>query len=160
MTMSMAARCPQTGMVGVTVASSSICVAARCAFVRSGAGAALSQNITDPSLGKRALDLTGEGVEAEQALRAVVDSTEHAAWRQIAVVDAAGNGAHFSGDHTLGRHAADTGSCCVAIGNLLADDGVPAAMVRGFEGASGHIAARLLAAIQAGLSAGGEEGPE
>src|SRR5580658_2947681 len=56
MTMSIAARCPLTGMVGVAVASSSIAVASRCAHVRAGIGAALSQNVTDPSLGRLALD--------------------------------------------------------------------------------------------------------
>ena len=157
--MSIAARCSRTGMVGVTVSSSSICVAARCAFVRAGAGAALSQNITDPSLGERALDLLEQGRDAEQALGAVVDSAEHAAWRQLAVVDTAGRVAHFNGERTLGLHAAAEGRNCVAIGNLLADDRVPAAMVRGFESANGHLAARLLAAIEAGLVAGGEEGP-
>ncbi len=36
MTMSIAARCPITGMLGVAVASSSIAVASRCAHVRAG----------------------------------------------------------------------------------------------------------------------------
>ncbi len=159
MTMSIAARCARTGMVGVTVSSSSICVAARCAFVRSGAGAALSQNITDPSLGERGLDLLEQGRPAEQALGTLVDSAPHAAWRQLALVDTDGGVAHFSGERTLGRHAAAEGHDCVAIGNLLASRGVPSAMVRGFEASEGHLASRLLAALEAGLAAGGEEGP-
>ena len=59
MTFSIAARCPDTGMLGVAVSSSSPAVAARCAFVRPRTGAVLSQNVTDPRLGTRLLDLLG-----------------------------------------------------------------------------------------------------
>ena len=43
-------------MVGVAITTSSICVASRCPWVRSGVGAAATQNITDPSLGNLMLD--------------------------------------------------------------------------------------------------------
>jgi uncharacterized Ntn-hydrolase superfamily protein len=57
-------------------------------------------------------------------------------------------------------HAAERGGGCVAAGNLLADAGVPAAMVAAFEGSVGEpLGNRLLAALRAGLSAGGEAGP-
>jgi hypothetical protein len=68
MTMSIAARCPLTGMLGVAVASSSIAVASRCANVRAGVGAALSQNVTDPSLGRLALDLMESGQSARMLI--------------------------------------------------------------------------------------------
>ena len=42
---------------------------------------------------------------------------------------------------------------------MLADVGVPAAMVAGFEAATGGLGARLIAAMQAGLALGGEAGP-
>jgi uncharacterized Ntn-hydrolase superfamily protein len=45
----------------------------------------------------------------------------------------------------------------VALGNLLAEPGVPGAMIAAFEGASGHLAERLIAALEAGLAAGGED---
>ena len=38
MTFSIAARCPESGMFGVAVSSSSPAVAARCAYARAGAG--------------------------------------------------------------------------------------------------------------------------
>ena len=61
MTFSIAARCPETGMFGVAVSSSSPAVAARCGYARSGVGAVLRQNITDPRLGERLLDLMALG---------------------------------------------------------------------------------------------------
>ena len=59
MTFSLVARCEETGMFGIAISSSSPAVAARCSYARAGVGAVASQNITDPTLGKRGLDLTG-----------------------------------------------------------------------------------------------------
>jgi uncharacterized Ntn-hydrolase superfamily protein len=68
MTFSITARCPETGMFGVAVTSSSMAVAARCAFARAGVGAVASQNITDPRLGPRGLDLMAGSKSAAAAL--------------------------------------------------------------------------------------------
>ena len=47
-----------------------------------------------------------------------------------------------------------------AAGNLLADRGVPAAMLAAFTGRAGDsLGDRLIAALQAGLAAGGEVSP-
>ena len=160
MTFSIVARCTRTGLLGMSVGSSSICVASRCAWARAGVGAVATQNITDPSLGPRALDLMAEGRAAAEALEAIRASTPHLAHRQLALVDRAGGTAHHSGAETLGRHAVAEGRDCVAAGNLLADDGVPGAMVAAFHGApESHLAERLLAGLEAGLAAGGEAGP-
>jgi uncharacterized Ntn-hydrolase superfamily protein len=51
------------------------------------------------------------------------------------------------------------GQGCIALGNLLADPGVPRAMIASFTTASGHLAERLLIGLESGLAAGGEEGP-
>ena len=50
MTFSLVSRCPDTGMFGVAISSSSPAVAARCSYTRAGVGAVASQNITDPTL--------------------------------------------------------------------------------------------------------------
>ena len=44
-------------------------------------------------------------------------------------------------------------------GNLLANPSVPQAIVEGFLSATGHLGDRLIAALRAGLAAGGEAGP-
>ena len=56
MTFSIVGRCVNTGMFGVAITTSSICVGARCPHARAGVGAVATQNITDPSLGPRLLD--------------------------------------------------------------------------------------------------------
>ncbi len=159
MTFSLVARCAATGQFGMVIASSSPAVAARCAHVRAGVGAVASQNVTDPALGPELLDRLTEGLSAPQALEAVTAGRAHIGWRQLLVVDAAGQVAIHSGAHVLGLAAEARGRDCAAGGNLLADPGVPQAMVAAFEAARGDLGDRLMAALEAGLAAGGEAGP-
>lgn len=149
----------ETSAVGCVVSSSSPAVAARCAHVRAGVGAAASQNITDPRLGPRLLDLVAEGREPGEAVDTVTAETPNADYRQLTVLDLRGRTAAFSGERTLGRHATAEGRDAVAAGNLLADEGVVSVMLGAFERADGEaLGDRLVAALGAGLAAGGEEG--
>lgn len=160
MTFSLVGRCARTGMLGLVVTSSSPAVAARCAWARAGVGAVSTQNVTDPSLGPRVLDRLALGRSAADALAEVMSTAPHAEYRQLAVVDAAGGTASYSGARTLGRHNSSGGTDCRAAGNLLADEKVTVAMVRAFElRPQDHLAGRLLDALRAGAVAGGEEGP-
>jgi len=159
MTFSVAGICPDTGMMGCAITSSSICVASRCAFVRSGTGVALTQNITNPDLGPLALDLLAEGRTPQQAIEALAYVDTDVQWRQLGVLNAEGEGVTFSGEQALGIHATAQGKDCIAMGNLLENTGVPQAMIDAFESSSGHLAERLLSALEAGLAAGGELGP-
>jgi uncharacterized Ntn-hydrolase superfamily protein len=159
MTFSLVARCAETGMLGVAVSSSSPAVAARCAYARAGTGAVASQNITDPTLGVRMLDLMASGNTAPQSLHIMRDTTAHLAYRQILAVDCHGNTAIHSGGNALGIWAEASAPHVAAGGNLLANDGIPAAMVADFQNSTGHLGDRLIAAMRAGLVAGGEAGP-
>lgn len=160
MTFSLAGRCARTGMFGIVVTSSSPAVAARCAWARGTVGAVSSQNITDPSLGPRLLDLLEQGRSAQEALDEVTSTTDKIEYRQLSVVDAHGGSASFSGSKTLGLHLSVTGTDVAAAGNLLSSDSVPQAMVDAFQGdPEEHIGDRLLAALRAGSASGGEEGP-
>jgi uncharacterized Ntn-hydrolase superfamily protein len=159
MTFAIAARCIDTGMLGIAVSSSSPAVAARCAHARAGVGAFGTQNITDPRLGPAGLDLMAKGASAEQAIASLKQSAPHIAFRQLIAIDAKGGAASHSGDHTLGTHATAQAMNAVAAGNLLRDEEIPAKMVAAFQRAQGHLGDRLLTAMEAALKAGGEEGP-
>jgi len=159
MTFSLVARCSETGMFGVAISSSSPAVAARCAFTRAGVGAAASQNVTDPALGPFVLDRIGQGQNAAQAIEAVQRSGSFMAWRQVLAIDGQGNTAVHSGPNALGIWAEAQGVDVASGGNMLAHDGVPSAIVTAFEGSVGHLGDRLIAALRAGLAAGGEAGP-
>lgn len=159
MTFSIVARCAQTGMFGVAVSSSSPAVAARCAYARASVGAVASQNVTDPTLGPRTLDLMALGADAARAVAIVRDTAPHAEFRQVLAVDRKGGSAIHSGPRALGVWAEARAENVACGGNLLADPGVPKAMVDAFARSEGHIGDRLVASIQAGLAAGGEAGP-
>jgi len=159
MTFSLVARCAETGMFGVAISSSSPAVAARCSYTRAGVGAVASQNITDPSLGPQTLDLMEQGLDAESAIAELAKHAKHMDYRQVLAIDDQGNTAIHSGPNSLGIWTDASGKNVVSAGNLLANDGIPSAIVEGFEKATGHLGDRLIAAMQAGLAAGGEAGP-
>jgi uncharacterized Ntn-hydrolase superfamily protein len=161
MTFSIAARCARTGQLGIAVSSSSPAVAARCAHARTRAGAVGSQNITDPRLGFLALDLLEGGRNATETMADLLRAAgEHADFRQLTIVDRDGRTAVYSGKGTLGTHAAAEGPGVVCAGNLLANGAVPLAMRDAFLGQERlSLGARLIAAMQAGMTAGGEAGP-
>ena len=159
MTFSLVARCADTGMFGTAISSSSPAVAARCSFARAGVGAVASQNITDPSLGPLALDLMEGGLTAAEAVDSIVERGRFIEYRQVLVVDRAGGTAIPSGPYSLGIWTQAQGKNVASGGNLLANEGVTQAIVDGFLAESGHLGDRLIAAMQAGLAAGGEAGP-
>ncbi|MGE7471027.1 DUF1028 domain-containing protein [Bosea sp. NPDC003192] len=159
MTFSLVARCARTGMFGVAISSSSPAVAARCSYARAGVGAAASQNVTDPTLGPLALDLMQGGMSAAEAIAEVRRRGKFIEYRQVLAVDRDGETAIHSGPNSLGIWTQAQARDVASGGNLLANDGVPQAIVDGFLSSSGHLGDRLIAAMRAGLAAGGEAGP-
>jgi uncharacterized Ntn-hydrolase superfamily protein len=146
-------------MFGLAISSSSPAVAARCAFARAGVGAVATQNVTDPALGPLALDLMEAGATAGEAIAGVQEQGRFIEYRQVLVIDSQGNTAIHSGPNSLGIWTQAQGRDVASGGNLLANGGICQAIVGGFEAATGHLGDRLIAAMRAGLAAGGEAGP-
>lgn len=159
MTFSLVARCVETDMFGLAISSSSPAVAARCAYARAGVGAVTSQNVTDPTLGPLALDLMQGGMTAAEAIAGVRDLGRFIEYRQVLAVDKTGATAIHSGPKSLGIWTHAQGPDVASGGNMLANDGVPQAVVDGFLASTGHLGDRLIASMRAGLAAGGEAGP-
>ncbi len=159
MTFSIVGRCERTGMIGVAITTSSICVGARCPHTRAGVGAVATQNVTDPALGPAMLDELEAGFSAEEALEHITRGRANLAYRQLTIVDKQGNTASYTGENILGTNAVSAGENCFAAGNLLSSDTVPSAMTGTFaDNADQHLAERLLSSLEAGLAVGGEEG--
>lgn len=157
MTFSIVARCARTGQMGMAVTSSSICVASRCAWAQAGVGVVATQNLTDPGLGPAGLQLLAQGQSAQQVLDHLVANDAGQAYRQLQVLDAQGVIVQHTGQLALPTVASAVGHGCGAAGNLLANTGIPQAMVECFESLREQpLAVRLLAALQAGLAQGGE----
>jgi uncharacterized Ntn-hydrolase superfamily protein len=118
-----------------------------------------SQNITDPALGGTILDGMAQGQSAAQALQGALNQTPHGAYRQLLVVGRRDPPEIHSGAHALGIVGAAIGLDAAAAGNLLAHAEVPLQMIEAFFPSVGHLAARLLTALRAGVDCGGEAGP-
>lgn len=160
MTFSLLGHCARTGQFGAACTTSSIGIGARVPFLAAGIGGVLTQHRTDPRLGPRGLDLLRSGCTAQETVAALVASTPDHGWRQMAAIDPAGRTAHFHGARMKPAHAEAHGTGCVAIGNIMANTGVPQAMVAAFlADPDAPLASRLLAALQAGEDAGGEGRP-
>lgn len=160
MTISIAARCERTGAFGVAISSSSPAVGSRCPNVRAGVGAVSSQNVTDPRLGPALLNELEAGLGAHEALAKVSSSATHPEFRQLTVVDNLGESAVYSGEKSLGINAEVTSKNVAAAGNMLANSNVIKAMVDAFNSsADNELADRLILALEAGVTAGGEAGP-
>jgi len=160
MTFSIAARCARTGAFGLSISTSNIAVGTRCPFAKAKVGAVLTQHRTDPRLGPRGVRLLESGCSAQETIAALVASTPHVGWRQLAAIDPQGRTASYAGGNIGSIHNEAHGKDCIAIGNIIANPEVPVAMARAFEANPElHIAERVMRALEAGIGAGGEVGP-
>src|SRR5690606_24097785 len=147
MTFSIVARCAETGMFGVAVSSSSPAVAARCAYAQAGVGAVASQNVTDPTLGTRGLELMARGASATEAVAILKRTGAYPEYRQVLAVDATGATAIHSGEKALGIWAEARAENVACGGNLLANPGIPQAMVDAFLASEGDLGDRIIATM-------------
>jgi uncharacterized Ntn-hydrolase superfamily protein len=155
-TFSILAADPAAGDWGVAVASKFPCVGAVVPWAKARVGAVATQSWANTSLGPDGLRLMGEGVPAEDALRRLLDQDEGRQDRQVGFVDSAGRAATFTGPKCMEWAGGVAGDGFAAQGNILAGGDVVAELARVFMEADGDLCDRLLAALLAGDSAGGD----
>jgi len=150
----------KTGAFGSVICSSSPAVAARCQWARARVGVVCTQNVTNPALGKAALDGLAHGESAASALAAALAADDYPAYRQLVVVGPAGRPALYSGSRSLGIHAECAGAHEAAAGNLLASAEVIRAFRDGYIASdASYLEGRLLDGLDQALRAGGEASP-
>jgi uncharacterized Ntn-hydrolase superfamily protein len=156
MTYSILARDPQTGQLGVAVQSHAFSVGPIVPWARAGVGAVATQSLVDPSYGPNGLRLMADGLTAAEALARLVAADEGAAVRQVAMVDAHGSVAVHTGERCIpaAGHSRGDGFCCQA--NMMLNDTVWDAMAAAYRTADGDLAARLMEALHAAESEGGD----
>ena len=156
MTYSIVARDAATGQLGVAAQSCYFALGSVLPWARAGVGAVATQSMVDPGYGPSCLDLLADGVAAADALARVREADEGRDVRQVGLVSAAGEVASFTGSFCIDHvgHAAGDGYSAQA--NMMAGDGVCEAMATAFETTAGSLATRLLAALVAAESRGGD----
>jgi uncharacterized Ntn-hydrolase superfamily protein len=155
-TYSIVARDPGTGQLGVAVQSHWFSVGPIVPWARADVGAVATQSIAEPAYGPRALDLLAAGEGAQAALDVLLADDELAPYRQVAVIGADGEVAVHTGEGCVAHAGHQTGADYSVQANMMASAAVWPAMGEGFEAASGPLARRLLAALRAAETEGGD----
>lgn len=141
---------------GVAVASKFLAAAAVVSWARAGAGAVATQAFAKMSFGPDGLDLMQSGMSAEQALDNLLSQDPKAEHRQIGLIDAHGNVAAHTGKQCFMWAGHKIGQYYTCQGNILTGANTLDAMADAFETTSGPLAERLLAALLAGDTVGGD----
>jgi uncharacterized Ntn-hydrolase superfamily protein len=163
---------PDTGEIGAAVQSRVFSVGNGVILAEAGVGAVATQAIVDVGYGPKGMALLRQGLAPKDIIRRLLDEDTdpgyrgqkwQKAGRQVAVMNAKGEMAAYTGPEAPIERGDFQGPHSTAQGNTLGGKGVPAAMVDGFEknaltstGAKNHISLRLVAALEAGQAAGGD----
>lgn len=147
---------PETGELGVAVASKVVAVGALVPYARAGAGAVATQALCNPNYGPAALDALAAGRSTTAVIELLTAPDADRAVRQVAVLDAAGRAAVHTGAECLAWCGSRTGAHYAVLGNILTGPEVLVAMESAFSKTRGPLAERLLAALAAGERAGGD----
>ncbi len=157
-TFSIVAIDPQTGEMGVAVASRYFSVGSVVPWAMADVGAVATQADVNVGYGQQAIDLLRQGLTAPQVLEKLLkdDTFPGKDGRQIAIVDAKGNVAAYTGPHAPNWAGDRQGKTWSAQGNILVGPQVSEAMGKAFETTQGEFAEKLFAALKAGDAAGGD----
>ncbi len=155
-TYSIVARDAATGELGVAVESHWFSVGSIVPWAEAGVGAVATQSFVEPSYGPLGLAAMRSGASPDEALADLIAKDPHPEVRQVAFVDAGGRVAAHTGGRCIPAAGHRTGAGYSVQANLMLGDEVPDAMARAFEGASGPLAERMLAALEAAQEVGGD----
>lgn len=155
-TYSIVARDPQTGEMGVAVQSHWFSVGSIVTWAEAGVGAIATQSLVNPAFGPDGLRLLKEGKTAQEALKILIDADEGRDYRQLAIVDACGNVAAWTGPKCIAAAGHITGDNFSVQANMMLNDKIWPAMAKAFSTAKGNLAERMMLALEAAQAAGGD----
>lgn len=157
-TFSIVAIDPETGDLGAAVASRVFGAGNHVLWAEAEVGTVVTQAHMNGGYGPRGLELLKEGLTAQQVVDRMLaeDPYPDKDGRQVAVVDAMGNVAVYTGPIASDWRGHIKGETYSVQGNILAGPHVVKAMAQAFESAKGELAERLYAALKAGDDAGGD----
>jgi uncharacterized Ntn-hydrolase superfamily protein len=155
-TFSIIARDPATGELGMAVQSKTLAVGSRTITIKGGVAVIAHQSSSNPMYGALGLELLGAGMSPQQALDQMARGDEGRDSRQVAILDATGRTAAFTGTGASDWKGHRCGVNYCAQGNILVGPGVVDSLARVFESSTGTLAERLVSAMEAGQRAGGD----
>jgi len=155
-TYSIVARDPATGEMGVAVQSHWFSVGSIVTWAEAGVGAIATQSFVEPAYGYKGLELMRGGMSAPDALKKLLAADAQREVRQVAFIDAQGRVDAFTGKLDIAAAGHQLGAQFSAQANMMENGRVWPAMAAAFQNTKGDLADRLLAALEAAQSAGGD----
>ncbi|MFL5798833.1 MAG: DUF1028 domain-containing protein [Actinomycetota bacterium] len=156
MTYSIVARDPESGELGVATQTRFFAVGSLVPWAEAGVGAVATQSFVEASYGPKGLGLMRSGAPAAEALAALRADDDGEAKRQVAMVDARGTVAVFTGDGCVAEAGSAEGDGVSAQANMMERPSVWGAMMDAYAAARGDLADRLMAALRAAEGEGGD----
>lgn len=155
-TYSIVARDPATGEIGVAVQSHWFQVGTVVAWAEAGVGAVATQSFVKVDYGPEGLAAMRAGGAPEEVLRRLLEADPQRDVRQVAMIDATGRIAAWTGPKCIAAAGNQSGTGYSVQANMMDRDTVWPAMAKAFEAATGDLADRLLAALEAAEAEGGD----
>jgi uncharacterized Ntn-hydrolase superfamily protein len=155
-TLSIVAFDPQSGELGVAVASRFFAVGAVVPWAKANVGAVATQSFANTTFGWRGLELLEKGLTPEETIKILLRDDVSPEGRQIGIVSFNGQSATYSGTSCLPWAGGLNGANYAVQGNILVGETVVTAMETIFLTTSGTLAERLYAALVAGDAEGGD----
>ncbi len=146
----------ETGYLGAAVQTHQMGVGKSVLWLENGLGAVATQSLVNFRFGPMAITMLRQGVEPARIVEALVASDADANQRQMAVVDARGRGAAWTGDGCIREAAHHVGEGYSVQANMMTNPTVVSAMAAAFEAASGDLAQRMMMALEAAQAEGGD----
>lgn len=147
---------PVTGDMGVAVQSHWFSVGTIVSWGEAGVGVIATQSFVNASFGPKGLELLKSGMTPQQVVDKLINEDEGKDFRQLAILDSKGNVAAYTGKNCIQPAGHLTGKGYSVQANLMMNDKVWPAMAKAFENSKGSLAERLLIALEAAQSVGGD----
>jgi uncharacterized Ntn-hydrolase superfamily protein len=147
---------PATGELGVAVASRYFAVGSVVPWAKADIGAIATQAWVNPDYGIIGLELLQKGMTPQAVIDSLTKADTLSSRRQLGIIDLKGQAVTFTGKGCMNWAGGKVGKNCAAQGNILVSDTVVANMIHAFENTQGDLSEKLLAALLAGDSAGGD----
>src|SRR3972149_7620476 len=144
---------PETGDMGVAVQSHWFSVGTIVSWGEAGVGVIATQSFVNASFGPRGLDLLKQGKSPQEVVDELLQSDVGRDFRQLAVLDANGNAASFTGKNCIQPAGNIVGDGFSVQANLMSNDKIWPAMAEAFKNSTGPLAERMLIALEAAENA-------
>jgi uncharacterized Ntn-hydrolase superfamily protein len=156
-TFSIVARDPETGDLGIAVASKFLAVGAVVPHARAGIGAVATQSAANVTYGPNGLSLMADGMPADEVVKRLTDGDDGRDHRQLGIVDAQGRSATYSGTGCIDWAGGRTAQNVAAQGNILTGADVVDALFETFTAGGASFPELLLKALKAADGRGGDK---